>query len=143
MPRTLYWSIMAMARSSASALPSVFVTRRMWPFLHASSWAPWTIWPAKGVEAMESATRPMKGLVPLTRVLARALGRYPSSSTARSTRRRASWPILAPAFRLMTCDTVVTDTPARSATCFIVTLWSPPPLMRMTPHPFVEPLSRP
>jgi len=69
--------------------------------------------------------------------------RAPSARLPRGTRRRAPWPILAPAFRLMTCDTVVTDTPARSATCFIVTLWSPPPLMRMTPHPFVEPLSRP
>ena len=66
---------MEIARSSARALPSVLVTSRTCPRVQASSWAPWTICPAKGVEAMESATRPMKGLPPLTRVLAMALGR--------------------------------------------------------------------
>jgi len=52
-------------------------------------------------------------------------------------------PMRAPGLRLTTCETVVTDTPARRATSFMVARDSPSGRLRTGPHPFVEPLSRP
>src|SRR5260221_11378615 len=49
---------------------------------------------------------------------ATALGKYPSSAIARSTRTRAE--SLTGRVRLTTCDTVVKETPARAATCLML-----------------------
>src|SRR5204862_100590 len=55
----------------------------------------------------------------LASLRAAILGRYPSSSTAASTAARVAWPTLP--VPLMTLDTVIADTPARSPTARIVT----------------------
>src|SRR5215218_556413 len=89
------------------------------PARHATSWTPWIIRPAYGVEATRSLMNPIVCVRRVRSPRARGLGSYPSAAAASVTRWRVSSATRAPSTALSTTETVDGDTPASAATSLI------------------------